>query len=328
MSNKNHTVVVVRKKKGNKHGGHHGGSWKIAYADFMTAMMAFFLVMWLLSSSTPESREQIAEYFKMPLSVALAHGNKSSLSDSVIPGGGENVIKQDGEVLKKTLDRLDKNKNKSDENLKSLREKLQTLIKQDPRLSNFQSNLLLSLTENGLLIQITDSQDRPMFKVGSREPEPYMREILEALAPALNEFPNRITISGHTDSLPYAAGEAAYSNWELSADRANASRRALISGGLASGRFLRIIGMADSLSVDLTAHDNPLNRRITILVYSKNKEDEILREDSLLNKLTATPETAHLKSELKIMPPDANVSGQPVKPLEKNQEQPQKNGHK
>ncbi|ROP58313.1 chemotaxis protein MotB [Enterobacter sp. BIGb0383] len=321
MSKNSHTTVVVRKKRKSKHAGHHGGSWKIAYADFMTAMMAFFLVMWLLSSSTPEAREQIAEYFKMPLSVALAHGDKSSLSDSVIPGGGADIIKQDGEVSRQTQE---KRKNRGDEKLQNLRDKLRSLIKNDPRLSNFQSNLQLRLTDSGLLIQITDSNDRPMFRIGSREPEPYMRAILQALAPALNELPNRITLSGHTDSLPYAGGDAAYSNWELSADRANASRRALISGGLAADKFLRVIGMADGVSVDSTDHDNPLNRRITLLVHSKEKEAEILKEDALLNKLTATPETAKLKSELTIMSPDARVPGRSVKPLVTHPQQGEK----
>ncbi|MEM6051521.1 flagellar motor protein MotB [Erwinia sp. P7711] len=328
MNKKNHAVVVVKRKRKARHGGGHGGSWKIAYADFMTAMMAFFLVMWLLSSSTPETREQIAEYFKMPLRVALAHGNKSSLSDSVIPGGGDNVIKQDGEVLKQTLDKLDKKKNRADQNLEALREKLRSLIKKDPRLSNFQSNLRLSLTENGLLVQITDSQDRPMFKVGSREPEPYMRAILEALAPALNELPNRITISGHTDSLPYAGGDAAYGNWELSADRANASRRALINGGISADKFLRIIGMSDSVSLDNSGRDNPLNRRITILVHSKEKEKEILKEQSLLNKLTASPETEKLTSEIKVTSSDAHLSGQPVNSSAKIEQQRENDGHK
>lgn len=324
MSKATHTTVVVRKKGGNSHGGHHGGSWKIAYADFMTAMMAFFLVMWLLSSSTPETREQIAEYFKMPLSVALSHGNKSSLSDSVIPGGGADVIKQDGEVFKQTPAKSTK---RSDEKLQRLREKLHSLIKQDPRLSNFQSNLQLRLTDSGLLIQITDSNDRPMFRLGNREPEPYMRAILQALAPALNELPNRITLSGHTDSLPYAGGDAAYSNWELSADRANASRRALISGGLSAEKFLRVIGMADGVSVDSTRQDDPLNRRITILVHSKEKETEILKEDALLNKLTASPDAAKLKPELTIMPSDARASGRPEKALVPHPQQVEHHGN-
>ena len=277
MSKATHTTVVVRKKGGNSHGGHHGGSWKIAYADFMTAMMAFFLVMWLLSSSTPETREQIAEYFKMPLSVALSHGNKSSLSDSVIPGGGDDVIKQDGEVHKQTPLKSTK---RSDEKLQRLREKLHSLIKQDPRLSNFQSNLQLRLTDSGLLIQITDSNDRPMFRLGSKEPEPYMRAILQALAPALNELPNRITLSGHTDSLPYAGGDAAYSNWELSAGRANAARRVLVRAGLNDERFLRVIGTASRMPLENTSPDSAVNRRISILILSRSKEQAIRLEDT------------------------------------------------
>lgn len=323
MSKKNHAAIVVRKKRGGKHGGHHGGSWKIAYADFMTAMMAFFLVMWLLSSSTPEAREQIADYFKMPLSVALAHGNKASLSHSVIPGGGEDPIRQAGEVQQQ---RREARQTPRDDNLQSLLNTLQSLIKQDPRLSHFQSNLRFSLTENGLLIQITDSRDRPMFKVGSREPEPYMRAILQALAPALNALPNRITLSGHTDSLPYAGGDAAYGNWELSADRANASRRALIGGGLASEKFLRIIGLADSVSVDGSGQDNPLNRRITILVHSQSSADAILKEDALLNRLAATPSGAAIKPQLTLQPQPGDAAGQPLNPAH-NLEKTGQDGH-
>ncbi len=311
MSRKNHAPIVVRKKRKAKHGGHHGGSWKIAYADFMTAMMAFFLVMWLLSTSTPEAREQIAEYFKMPLSVALSKGDKSSLSDSVIPGGGDDMTKQEGEVSRPLPDHRERASNKTDQNLQALRQKLQSLIQQDPRLSNYRSNLQLSLSENGLLVQITDSRDRPMFKVGSREPEPYMRAILEALAPALNELPNRITLTGHSDSQPYAGGDAAYSNWELSADRANASRRALIHGGLSASKFLRIVGMADSISIDSSGHDNPLNRRITILVHSKENQQEILNQESILTKMPAAPEKASLRSQLTFTPVEANAPGQP-----------------
>ncbi len=168
-------VIIVRKRKKHKH-GHHGGSWKIAYADFMTAMMAFFLVMWLLSSSTPLQREQIADYFKMPLKMAMGKGDKASLSSSVIPGGGDDFMKQDGEVFKQTLTRLDRQKNA--QNLRRAHEKLESLIHNDPRLSDFQSNLRLSLTDDGLLIQIIDTQERPMFKVGSKTPEPYMLSLI------------------------------------------------------------------------------------------------------------------------------------------------------
>lgn len=278
---KDKLTIVVRRNKPAKH-GHHGGSWKIAYADFMTAMMAFFLVMWLVSSSNPGERQRIADYFKMPIHAALSNGNKASLSDSVIPGGGDDMVKQEGEVFRQ-------NNNKQSSDIKTLsraRDKLQALIQTDPRLSNFKSNLRISVTEDGLLIQIIDSQDRPMFKLGSKELEPYMINILHALVPTLNELPYRISLTGHTDSLPFAKGDAGYSNWELSADRANASRRALVAGGMQGTKFLRVIGSSDMMSIDDAERGNPLNRRISILVLTEKTEDKILREDKILQDFT------------------------------------------
>ncbi|MGM7891949.1 flagellar motor protein MotB [Yersinia enterocolitica] len=298
MSNQRQPVIIVRKRKRHKH-GHHGGSWKIAYADFMTAMMAFFLVMWLLSSSTPLQREQIADYFKMPLKLSVAQGDKNSLSSSPIPGGGDDYTQQDGEVLKQTLNKLDKQK--SAVNLKRAHQKLESLINNDPRLSNFQSNLRLSLTDDGLLIQIIDSQERPMFKVGSKELEPYMQGILQALVPVLNDLPNRISLTGHTDSLPYARGEVGYSNWELSSDRANASRRTLVSGGLADNKFLRVIGTADMMNLENIKPDDPINRRISILVLSKDKEKSILQEDTVLQNASDNQGSEKIITELKKM---------------------------
>lgn len=298
MSKSRRTVIIVRKKKSNKH-AHHGGSWKIAYADFMTAMMAFFLVMWLLSSSTPLQREKIADYFKMPLKVAMSHGNKNSLSDSVIPGGGDDMMKQNGEVFKETLNRLDRIRNL--QNLKVAHEKLESLIRRDPRLSQFQSNLRLSLTEDGLLIQIIDSQDRPMFKIGSQEPEHYMKGILQALVPVLNDLPNHIILTGHTDSLPYAQGEVGYSNWELSSDRANASRRILAAAGLAENKFLRVVGTANTIRLENVDPDAPVNRRITILVMSLDKEKAILQEDLPLQNVSDKQTSAEILSQLKAM---------------------------
>lgn len=298
MSKNAGAVIIVRKRKKHKH-AHHGGSWKIAYADFMTAMMAFFLVMWLLSTSTPTQRQEIAEYFKTPLKVALSSGNKSSLSSSVIPGGGDDMTKQDGEVFKKTIDKLDKKRNAH--NLQRAHEKLEALIHNDPRLSNFQSNLRLSLTDDGLLIQIVDTPDRPMFKVGSRTPEPYMRGILQALVPVLNELPNRMSLTGHTDSLPYANGEAGYGNWELSADRANASRQTLVSSGLDDDKFMRVIGAADKMNLEKLEPNNPVNRRISILVLSISKENSIRNEDTVLQNPTDNQSSEKIKVELRKM---------------------------
>ncbi|MDU5781150.1 MAG: flagellar motor protein MotB [Pantoea sp.] len=292
-------IIVIRKKKGHG-GGHHGGSWKIAYADFMTAMMAFFLVMWLLSTSTPLQREQIAEYFKTPLKVALSNGEKSSLSDSVIPGGGADPVKNDGEVNKANLKKIEGKKDKR--KLADAREELDKLIRNDARLKNYQANLRLSLTEDGLLIQIIDSNDRPMFKVGSKTLEPYLNDILKALVPVLNTLPNRITLTGHTDSLRYANGDIGYSNWELSADRANALRRALIAGGMPGNKFLRVIGTADTMNVENSSADDPVNRRISILVLSRNKEESILNEDTLVQNMAASDEDEKLKAILNMRP--------------------------
>ncbi|MDU4094874.1 MAG: flagellar motor protein MotB [Pantoea sp.] len=278
MNNHNHPIIVVKKRKHKKHEGGHG-SWKIAYADFMTAMMAFFMVMWLISVANPKQLTQIAEYFQTPLKVALSGGQRSSDSESPIPGGGDDPTKKEGEV-QKHID-MDAEKRKLDEiRLKRLRERLDQLIESDPRLKALRPHLIINLVEEGLRIQIIDSQNRPMFKTGSAQVEPYMRDILRAIAPILNDLPNKISLAGHTDDFQYASGDRGYSNWELSADRANASRRELVAGGLDGSKMLRVVGMSDTMGLKNRGGDEAINRRISLLVLNHDTQAQIEKENA------------------------------------------------
>lgn len=280
MKHQSHPIVVVRKKKSKHGGGHHGGSWKIAYADFMTAMMAFFLVMWLISISSPKELVQIAEYFRTPLAVAITGGPRSSDATSPIPGGGEDPTVQDGEVHKMIQSQGDAREIRETGDLKKLQEKLEEMLASDPRLKGLRPHLMINLTEQGLRIQIIDSKNRPMFQLGSAIVEPYMRDILRAIGPVLDDFPNKISLAGHTDDMPYAQGERGYSNWELSTDRANASRREMIIGGLSEGKVLRVMGMGSTMQLKNHPAGDAINRRISILVLNKHAEEAIERENS------------------------------------------------
>lgn len=266
--------IIVKRKGGGHGGGHHGGGWKIAYADFMTAMMAFFLVMWLLSISTPKQREGIAEHFRMPLKVAITGGEKSSTASNVVPGGGADPTQTDGEVkLAESEEDLDANR------LDAMKKKLDELIEKSPAFQQFKSQILIDITTEGLRLQIVDSDKRPMFDLASARVVPHMRAILRELGPMLNELPNKITVSGHTDAIVYS-NDRSYGNWELSADRANASRRELLVGGMADTKVLRVVGLADSMHLDRADPRNPINRRISIIVLNHRTQERIERENS------------------------------------------------
>ncbi len=279
-------IIVKRVKKAG--GKSHGGAWKIAYADFVTAMMAFFLLMWLLGSTTKGDLQGIAEYFKTPLKVAMAGGSGSGDSSSVIQGGGRDLSQRDGQmkkgdntVAKKTynlkaaeleLERLETNR------LKALKQRIENLIENNPLLKQYKNQLLIDITSEGLRIQIVDEQNRPMFALAKAELQPYTKVILHEIGRALNDVPNRISLSGHTDAAVYSSGEKGYSNWELSADRANASRRALILGGMDDSKVLRVVGLASAVLFDKENPLNPVNRRISIIVMNK-KAEEVASQD-------------------------------------------------
>lgn len=277
-------IIVKRIKKG----GHavHGGAWKIAYADFMTAMMAFFLLMWLLGSTAQGQLQGIADYFNSPLKVAMAGGDGAGNSTSILPGGGNDLAKVHGQV--KRSDAQDKTElakaqqaQQDAQRIKSLRAKIDAIITQNARLNEYKSQIRIDVTPDGLQIQIVDDQNRPMFDSGSALVKPYMRDILQAIGSSLANVESRISLAGHTDAVPYGAGQRGYSNWELSADRANASRRELVSAGMPDNKLARVVGLASS---DLLQPDDPrapANRRITITVLTREAEERLLSKSAL-----------------------------------------------
>jgi chemotaxis protein MotB len=292
-------IIVKRIKKGGH--GHHGGAWKIAYADFVTAMMAFFLLMWLLGSTTKGDMEGIANYFKTPLKVAMQGGSGAGDSSSVIPGGGTDLTRRSGQVKKgetapdkKTYDlKAARAALEAAEKarLEKLKQKIASTIDANPMLKKYKNQLLLDVTNEGLRIQIVDEKSRPMFSSASAELQPYTRDILDVLGLVLNDVPNKISLSGHTDSTPYST-QTGYSNWELSADRANASRREMIHGGLSEDKVLRVVGLASAANLDVKDPFNPINRRISILVMNKRTEESVQRDGNGLDVSGDDPDAA------------------------------------
>ena len=299
-SKKVQPIIIKRIKKG----GHaaHGGAWKIAYADFVTAMMAFFLLMWLLGSTTEGDKKGIADYFNSPLKIAFFGGSGAGDATSIVKGGGTNLSETVGQVKKGSADEAEEKRRRKavrmeqaraeTARLRVLKQKVEEVIANDDRLAKYKSQIQLDMTAEGLRIQIIDDQNRAMFESGASDGNSYMRDILRAIGGVLDEVPNRLTIEGHTDSKPFSAGERGYSNWELSADRANASRRELIAGGLKGTKVLRVQGLAASMLYEKDNPESPLNRRISIIVMNREAEDRffnVSRAESLTTEDDEAP---------------------------------------
>ncbi|MET0383554.1 MAG: flagellar motor protein MotB [Burkholderiaceae bacterium] len=284
-SKKLQPIIIKRVKKG----GHaaHGGAWKIAYADFVTAMMAFFLLMWLLGSTTDGDKKGIADYFQSPLKIAMAGGSGSGDSNSVLKGGGESLTSTVGQVKKGDMEAkrntINLHKLKAEQvraevaRLEDLKQEIQQKLSGSEKLKSLSPQIRLDMTRDGLRIQIVDDQNRPMFDSGSAVIKPYMRDLLQAIGSVLTEVPNHLTLEGHTDAQPFPGGDRGYGNWELSSDRANASRRELIAGGLTDDRVLRVQGLASSQPFDDKDPLAPSNRRISIIVMNRDAEDRMFR---------------------------------------------------
>jgi chemotaxis protein MotB len=305
-------IIVKRIKKGRA--GRHGGAWKVAYADFVTAMMAFFLVMWLVTAVSKDKRAAIFEYFKNPSmesgkTVKPAPGQMGPGGASTSPinlGGGLDAPRTlasrkpdiganpnlpfreqiaDRKFDDKSSDQpqteeqaRERVKEAEHKKLETLMEELKEAVSKSQALQPFKDQLLLDITPEGIRIQIVDAQNRPMFDVGSARLRDYTQNILHELTPYLSSVPNRISITGHTDIRPYP-GQGGYSNWELSADRANAARRALVMAGLPDAKIARVVGLSSSVLFDKQDPQSPINRRISIVIMTKQAEEDALKTD-------------------------------------------------
>jgi chemotaxis protein MotB len=239
--------------------------------------------MWILTAASKEEKAAVAEYFRTPLVVAMAGGDKASASTSAIPGGGPDPMFSEGERARVHVREQSRPSEEQKRFFMDLQRRIEATLAADPSLRELRSQLRFDLTLEGLRIMVMDNEKRPMFTIGSDEVAPYMRELLRTIAPMLNELPNELSISGHTDSLPYAGGIGGYSNWELSSARALASRRELVAGGLDPGKLLRVSGVADNVLVAGTFAESSINRRIELLLLYPETA-EAIRVPALLNE--------------------------------------------
>ena len=244
MADKNETIIVIRKKVP-AHGTHHGGAWKVAYADFVTAMMSLFIVLWLLSSNDVV-KKSISAYFQDPSGTSTLEGSSSNGVGHALP-----LAKSDMSILK---------------------EKLQQAAKKLPHFERLKKQVEISASQDGLRIELLEEPNGTFFELGSAQPTPALAEFLAVISQELGKVPNRISIEGHTDSRPYLKG-GTYTNWELSADRANAARRLMQNQGIGANQIAQVRGFADQLPRRPEHPEDPTNRRITLIVEANRGVD-------------------------------------------------------
>jgi len=306
--------IIVKKIKKAGHAA-HGGAWKIAYADFVTAMMAFFLLMWLLGSTTQGDLKGISDYFNAPLKVAMAGGSGSGESSSILKGGGQDLTRQAGEgkqgdekpekrssnaqAAKAEAKRMERAR------LEELKLKVETLLSANGALAQFKNQIRLDITNEGLRIQIVDEQNRPMFDSGRAVLKDHTRLIMAEIGRALRDVENKIGISGHTDASPFPGGDRGYGNWDLSADRANAARRELMAAGLDETKILRVVGLAASVPFKADDLFDPSNRRISIVVFNRDAEEAITKDGPAIDMNTPGAVGGALAPAAPAVPPPA-----------------------
>ncbi len=289
MSNAEGTIVIKKVIKGG--GGHHGGAWKVAYADFVTAMMAFFLLLWLLNVTTDEQKHGVADYFAPTAASKSTSGSGGILGGTTMSTEGARVSKsspptvvmelapprqrnpaetdeeqKDGEAGHlEEEELLQKMAEREQEEFEQAEEELRKAMQDSPGLADMAQNLIVDNTPEGLRIQLVDQEKASMFPSGGSKMNDNLKKILEKVADIVHRMPNQIAISGHTDSVPFR-GRNDYSNWELSAERANASRRALVQFGVPESRIASVAGKADTEPLVAEDPTLPTNRRISIVL--------------------------------------------------------------
>lgn len=298
--------IIIRRKKVIA-GGHHGGAWKVAYADFVTALMAFFLVMWLVASANDQQKSAIFDYFKNPsmergvapiqapgqngpggasTSPIELRGGLTASAPAPIAESGAGTPASPGPRDELRTPRALTGETSETKRFQEIRRELLAAIEKNETLQKYRDQLLIDITSEGLRIQVVDAQNRPMFDLSGTAIKPYARELLLEVGKSLEGVPNRLSISGHTDDTPFVGSvRSRYSNWELSADRANAARRVLVEGGVAEDKVARVVGMSSYVRLDRENPSNPINRRISIVVLNKATEEALNRSD------TFTPST-------------------------------------
>jgi chemotaxis protein MotB len=296
--------IIVRKKKSSAN-AHHSGAWKVAFADFTTAMMAFFLLLWLVAAANEPQKKAIAGYFNDVGGGLIGPGGANSgaiqlehplsQSDPMTPpairqneAGGDSELPNRSEgagapapVALSAADIRKQYEKKEQESLEQLKQKLdRELDKPNSPFAALKDQILIDYTGLGLRVQIVDKEQRPMFDLGSARLKNYTEAVLAALAPLLNQVENHISITGHTDAISYGTG-AVYSNWELSADRANSARRALLNGGYPEQKVVTVQGMGASAPFAPATPNAPVNRRIAIIVLKKSVEEALLGKQGI-----------------------------------------------
>jgi len=251
MSDEKRPIIIVKKKGG--HGGHHGGAWKVAYADFVTAMMALFIVLWLLNSSK-QVQEAVGGYFKDPTGTSKKVGSNQT-------GSGENFA-----ITK--------------DNISQLKEELQKAVRHVANFDKFKDQIQMTVTAEGLRIELLETDPGTFFDSGRPELNGSGKDLLVTLAGELGKLPNKVSIEGHTDSKPYS-GSSNYSNWELSVDRANSARRLMQANGVRADQVSQVRGYADQQLRTPANPEDPSNRRITLIVQyvTKNVDDDDEKSD-------------------------------------------------